>query len=152
MLAAIAQKKNHFDFAQSDQCLRYLGLHSTISYYLWTKSKVSRTSYAAMWENVPTDMPAQRRLKSACPFSQSDQSSMPSWSNLASLAIQNAPSEDSDQTAHARSDLNLHWVHVWRYISDVVAQSFIYFFCFAILPGTVLSTCLFFLTRFVWVH
>ena len=54
-------------------------------------------------ENVPSDMSTQRKLKSACASVQSDQSSLSPWRNLASLAIQNALSEDSDQTAHLRS-------------------------------------------------
>ena len=44
-------------------------------------------------------MYAKRRLKSACAFVQSHQSSLSAWWNFASLAIQNTPSEDSDQTA-----------------------------------------------------
>ena len=37
---------------------------------------------------------------------------------LASLAIQNVPSEDLDQTAQMQTDLNLHWGHIYvrRYI------------------------------------
>ena len=41
---------------------------------------------------------ATNGLESACASVQSDQSSLTTWRNLASLAIQNAPSEDFDQT------------------------------------------------------
>ena len=44
-------------------------------------------------------MYAQRKLKSACASAHSDQSLRCSH-EVASLAIQNAPSEDSDQTVH----------------------------------------------------
>ena len=64
-----------------------------------------------MWENVRSDMCAQRRLKSACAFAQSDQSSLSAWRNFASLAIQNASSEDSDQTARMR---RLIWIFAGR--------------------------------------
>ena len=47
-------------------------------------------------------MYAQRRIKSACASAQSDQSLLPTWRNFASLAIQNARSEHSDQTARMR--------------------------------------------------
>ena len=50
-----------------------------------------------MSETVPSDMYAQRRFKSACASAQSDQS-LSSYRKFASLAIQNASSEDSDQT------------------------------------------------------
>ena len=50
-------------------------------------------------------------------------SSLSAWRNIALLASQNAPSEDSDQTAHAQSDQNLHWAHIsGGIISDVEAQ------------------------------
>ena len=52
-------------------------------------------------------MCAQRRLRSACASAQSDQSSLSAWRNFASLAIQNPPSEDSDQTAQMR---RLIWI------------------------------------------
>ena len=49
--------------------------------------------WAATWENVSSDMCAQRSLKSA--WAQSDQSlRYPHEENFASLTIQNAPSED----------------------------------------------------------
>ena len=34
------------------------------------------------------------------------------YEETASVAIQNAPSEDSDQTAQMQSDLNLLWTHI----------------------------------------
>ena len=41
---------------------------------------------------------APNEHESACASAQSDQSSLSAWSNFALLAIQNVPSEDSDQT------------------------------------------------------
>ena len=39
------------------------------------------------------------------------------------MAVRNAPSEDSDQTAHAQSDVNLQWAHVSEgTFSDVVTR------------------------------
>ena len=42
--------------------------------------------------------------------------------NIAPLASQNAPSEDSDQSANAQTDLNLRWVHSESTFSDVAAH------------------------------
>ena len=56
-----------------------------------------------------SDICAQRILKSACAFTQSHQSSLFAWRNVAYLSIQNASSEDSDH--NAQSDLNLYWAH-----------------------------------------
>ena len=55
--------------------------------------------WAATSENVPSDMCAQRRLKS---IFASAQSSLPAWRIFAFLAIQNAPSQDSDKIARMR--------------------------------------------------
>ena len=56
---------------------------------------------------------------------QSEQSSLSAWRNFASLAIQNAASEDSDQTANAQGDLNLRWALMSECMfSDVVAHIF----------------------------
>ena len=51
------------------------------------------------WENihVPSDMCAQQRLKSVCHLIRSE-SSLSTWRNFASLVIQTAACEDSDQT------------------------------------------------------
>ena len=57
---------------------------------------------ASTLENVPSDICAQRWLISACGSVQSDQSSLSAWRILASSAVQNAPSENSDQTARMR--------------------------------------------------
>ena len=40
------------------------------------------------------------------------QSSFSSFRNFASLAIQNVPSDDSDQTVKALADMNFHWGHM----------------------------------------
>ena len=62
-------------------------------------------SIAAVWENVPSDMCAQRRLKSAYASAQSDKSSLSAWRNLA--IHHNVPSEVSDQTVPMR---RLIWI------------------------------------------
>ena len=48
-------------------------------------------------------MCVQRRLKLACTYAQSDQGLRCPHEDTAYLVIQNAPSEDSDQTARMRS-------------------------------------------------
>ena len=40
------------------------------------------------------------------------ESSLSAWRNFPTLVIQNMPSEDSDQTARAQSDLNLRWASI----------------------------------------
>ena len=55
-------------------------------------------------EKVPSDMYVQRRLKSQITLyihAVWPASSLSAWRNFASSAIQNAPSEDSDQTGRA---------------------------------------------------
>ena len=54
---------------------------------------------------------AQRRLWPACACADWSESSLSAWRNFASLAIQNAPSEDSDQTARMR---RLIWIFAGR--------------------------------------
>ena len=61
-------------------------------------------------ENVPSDMCAQRRLKSACGSVQFDQSSL-SPETLHLLAIQTAASEDSNQIVRMRM---LIWIFAGR--------------------------------------
>ena len=44
------------------------------------------------------------------------------------LCISHAPSEDSEQTAHAQSDQNLHWAHMpegtfFHSLEDLVARN-----------------------------
>ena len=70
--------------------------------------------WAATWKNVPSDMCAQERLKSAYAsmLHVSDHSSLSARKKTVSLAMQNAPSEDSDQTAQA--NLKLHLAHVYE--------------------------------------
>ena len=50
---------------------------------------------------------------------------MSTWRSIASLAIQNAQSKDSDQPAqYAQADLNLCWTHMFEgSFSDVAAQN-----------------------------
>ena len=56
---------------------------------------------------------AQRRLRSAWAFAQSDQSSsLSTWRNLGSLASHWAHSEDWSDWVDAQADLSLRWVHI----------------------------------------
>ena len=62
------------------------------------------------------------RLKSSCASAKSDQSL---HEEIASLAIQNVPTEDSDDCVSVRIDLNVRWAHVSDgMFSVVVAQLF----------------------------
>ena len=71
-----------------------------------------KNKWAASWQNQQNGMCAQRRLRSAWPSAQSDQSSLSTWRKLGSLATHWVHSEDSDQPGHAQADLNLHWAHM----------------------------------------
>ena len=53
-----------------------------------------------MSENVPSDMCAQRRFRSACAFTQSDQNLH--WSHFWNAELLHADKEKFDQTARAR--------------------------------------------------
>ena len=66
-----------------------------------------------MWEDVPSDMCAQRRLKSDCASAQSDLSlrclRCPYEETLHSLVIQKAPSKGSDlMSEYSFSDVGAH--------------------------------------------
>ena len=68
--------------------------------------------WAALVDNVLSNMCAQLKLKSACASAQSDQSlCCPHEKKIASSTIQNAPSDDSDQTARMR---RLIWIFTGR--------------------------------------
>ena len=61
-------------------------------------------------------------------IAQSDQSSLSARRNFSFFTIENAPSEDSDQPAHAQADLNLRWAHMSEgTFSDVRAYLFVLF-------------------------
>ena len=60
------------------------------------------------WHVRPTKTQISQRIRAVW-----SESSLSTWRNFAFLAIQSAPSEDSDQTAHAQSDLNLRWAHMF---------------------------------------
>ena len=78
-----------------------------VNFHLVTHDLQQNKICAATWENVTSDMCAQRRLRSACAAAQSDQSlRCPLKETLHPGTIQNAPREDSDQIA-----LNLRWAH-----------------------------------------
>ena len=67
------------------------------------------------WENIPSDMCAQRRLKSAFASAQSDQILRCTHEkNFASLTSQNAPSKDSDRIV--RIHKALQGADVRRYV------------------------------------
>ena len=91
---------------------------------LWTKVRSNNHSatqrllgnvmliWAASWQNQQNGMCAQQRLRSACPSTQSDQSSLSEWRKLGSLATRWGHSEDSDQTGRmqgwSESSLGAH--------------------------------------------
>ena len=82
--------------------------------------------WTASWENVPSKTWAQRRLNSICESAQSDQSLCYLHEETAFLAIQNAPSEDSDQTARMRR-LNLIFArHTCLKVRFMTLRSFIF--------------------------
>ena len=54
---------------------------------------------------------AQRRLRSAWAFAQSDQSSLSAWRKFGSLATHWAHSKDSDQTGQLPWLICVHWAH-----------------------------------------
>ena len=64
----------------------------------------------ATWENVPSDLCAQRKLKSACASVQSDQSFRCPHEELCIIGYPKCASEDSDQTARMR---RLIWIFAW---------------------------------------
>ena len=66
--------------------------------------KIKIPGWAATLENIPTDMRPRKTQISQRICAVWSESSMSAWRNFASLAIQNAASEDSDQTARMQSD------------------------------------------------
>ena len=99
------QKRVRISHGKSHRCSSYLG--STV--YIYSKRfmviqiSVNRGNYHyrngwATWIQFSREVKTftcwyvrQRRLKSACAFAQSDQSSLTAWRNFASLAIQMLP-------------------------------------------------------------
>ena len=74
---------------------------------------------SSKWETIPFDMCTHLRLESACTATQSDQRiHCPHEKNPASLAIQNAPSKESDQTVEMHM---LIWIFAGHTFSDIVA-------------------------------
>ena len=71
-------------------------------YVIWDTSELQREKH---------DTCALRRLKSACAAAHSKKYTLSARRNFTSLAIRNAPSEDSYQTA-LKADLKLHWAHI----------------------------------------
>ena len=66
---------------------------------------------ASAWENVPSDVRPTKTQISLRVCAVWSESSLSAWRNFASLAIQNAPSEESDQTARMR---RLIWIFAGR--------------------------------------
>ena len=85
--------------------------YTYIYYKIFISVNGKESIWISLWEKVPFDMCAQRRLKSVCAFAQSDQSSLSESRNFAPLAIQNESSENSDQTARTR---RLIWIFTGR--------------------------------------
>ena len=70
----------------------------------------ARHKWAASWQNQQNGMCAQRRLRSAWAYAQSDQSLLSAWRKLGSLATYWALSEDGWKTkADDQADLSLRW-------------------------------------------
>ena len=67
--------------------------------------------WAASWQNQQNSMCAQWRLWSAWASAQSDQSSVPGWRKLGSLATHWVHSEDWSDCVDAQADLSLCWLH-----------------------------------------
>ena len=59
------------------------------------------------WHERPTKTLISLRI-----YAVRSESSLSTWRNVASLAIQNASSEDFDQPAHAQAAQNLRWAHM----------------------------------------
>ena len=73
-----------------------LSLHWAHMPFCWFCRALAQI-WASLWENIPSDICTQPRLKSACTCVESDQSSMSTWINFASLTSQDAHSKYSDQ-------------------------------------------------------
>ena len=67
---------------------------------------------AASWQNQQNGMCTQQRLRSAWASAQSDQSSLPAWRKLRSLATHWAHCEDWSDWADAQAGLSLRWAHM----------------------------------------
>ena len=74
-------------------------------------------NWATTWQNQQTDMCAQRRLRSACASTQSDQILLFPWRSIGSLATHWVHSEDSDQTGWMP---RLIWVFARRIVISLV--------------------------------
>ena len=73
------------------------------------------------WETALPNMYAQRRLNSACPCVQSDQSPRcRSLGNLRSKIC--AHRRLRSDCANAQAHLSLHWVLVWRYVLELLVN------------------------------
>ena len=77
------------------------------------KEMVTKLTWTASWQNQQNGMCAQRRLRSAWAFAQSDQSSLCVQWVAKDASFLYADSKDSDQTRRmdAQADLSLLWMH-----------------------------------------
>ena len=89
-----------------------------IDFLFWPDMKYNlKTSFmiwAAARQNQQNDLCSQRRPRSAWASTQSDQSLLPAWRNLGSLAIHWAHSKDWSDWVDAQADLSLRWAH-WSF-------------------------------------
>ena len=81
-------------------------------------------NWSAAWENVPSDMCAQRRLRLACAFAQSDQNLRSAHEEtLHPWLSKNHQWRFWSDCAFAQADLNLRWARMYGgKFSDVAAH------------------------------
>ena len=94
------------------------GLYFQIKYQ-WPKCQLPPFSYydvADTWENRPSDMCAQRRLKSACASAQSDQSLRYPHEDTLYSGYPKCTQWKSDQTARMRSLIWIFPGRTWSYV------------------------------------
>ena len=132
---AYLKPEQFFDFRTSF-VIRQLTCHF-LSFLLFCISKgpifhviLSSIIWVAMWEIVPSDMCAQRRLRSACAFAQSDQSLRCPHEEICILSypmcVQRRFSRCSD-CANVQADLNFRWVHIFEgTFPDIAARTISY--------------------------
>ena len=79
---------------------------------------------ATMWEDIPSNIFAQRRLKSACACAQSDQNlRCPHEETLHLWLLEMHTVKTMIKLRESQADLNLRWAHMlWGTFSNVVAH------------------------------
>ena len=89
----------------------------------WKFKCCKNIKWASARQNQQNGMSAQRRLRSACAYVQSDQSSLSAWRKLGSLATHWEYREDTDQTGRMP---RLIWVfggHICHFVGFCHAQA-----------------------------